>query len=156
MGSVNMRAHDHRISIIKRVTSCVAALCIVGMSCVHAQERIGVAAAGNQGTSDLTLDEERKLIESGYKRFQNHTISTDRIGKAQMLLIDGTAFTIGPTSSVTPARFIYNLQTAEGSLEVTSRVLLRLVGGKVHNKTPATTRPNSATVCTRVSITNVE
>ena len=87
MGSVNMRAHDHRISIIKRVTSCVAALCIVGMSCVHAQERIGVAAAVNQVTSDLTLDEERKLIESGYKIIQNHTISTDRIGKAQMLLI---------------------------------------------------------------------
>ena len=102
MGSVNMRAHDHRISIIKRVTSCVAALCIVGMSCVHAQERIGVAAAVNQVTSDLTLDEERKLIESGYKIIQNHTISTDRIGKAQMLLI---VYTRRPSPGQTrPAR----------------------------------------------------
>jgi hypothetical protein len=78
-----------------------------------AQESIGVAAAVNQNTSDLTLEQERKLVEAGYKIIQNHTIETDNIGKAQMLLVDGTAFTIGPNSSVTLDRFIYNPETAE-------------------------------------------
>ena len=41
-----------------------------------AQESIGVAAAVNQNTSDLTLDQERKLVEAGYKIIQNHTIET--------------------------------------------------------------------------------
>ena len=77
------------------------ALCTFFISCVaginlSAQERIGVAAAVNKNTTDLTLEEERKLVEAGYKIIQNHTIETDRIGKAQMLLIDGTAFTVGP------------------------------------------------------------
>ena len=137
------------------------ALCTFFISCVaginlSAQERIGVAAAVNKNTTDLTLEEERKLVEAGYKIIQNHTIETDRIGKAQMLLIDGTAFTVGPNSSVTLDRFIYNPETAEGSLEVTSRGLLRLVGGKVTKKKPAIIKTNSATVGIRGGITIVE
>ena len=123
---------------------------------VVAQDRIGVAAAVNQNTTDLTLEEERKLVEAGYKIIQNHTIETDGVGKAQMLLIDGTAFTIGPNSSVTLDRFIYNPETAEGSLEVTSRGLLRLVGGKVTKKKPAIIKTNSATVGIRGGITIVD
>ena len=123
---------------------------------LYAQDRIGVAAAVNQNTTDLTIEEERKLVEAGYKIIQNHTIETDRIGKAQMLLIDGTAFTVGPNSSVTLDRFIYNPETAEGSLEVTSRGLLRLVGGKVTKKKPAIIKTNSATVGIRGGITIVE
>ena len=121
-----------------------------------AQESIGVAAAVNQNTSDLTLDQERKLVEAGYKIIQNHTIETDSIGRAQMLLVDGTAFTVGPNSSVTLDRFIYNPETADGSLEVTSRGLLRLVGGKVTKKTPAIIRTNAATVGIRGGIAIVQ
>ena len=113
---------------------------------IFAQEQIGVAAAVNRNTTDLTLEQERKLVEAGYQIIQNHTIETDEIGKAQMLLLDGTAFSVGPNSSVVLDRFIYNPETAEGSLEVTARGLLRIVGGKVTKKQPALIRTNSATV----------
>ena len=96
-----------------------------------AQEQIGVASAVNKNTTDLTLEQERKLVDAGYEIIQNHTIETDEIGRAQMLLLDGTAFSVGPNSSVVLDRFIYNPETAEGSLEVTARGLLRIVGGKV-------------------------
>ena len=122
----------------------------------HAQDQIGVAAAVNQNTTDLTLEEERRLVEAGYKIIQNHTIETDNVGKAQMLLLDGTAFTVGPNSSVTLDRFIYNPQTAEGSLEVTSRGLMRLVGGKVTKKKPALIRTNAATIGIRGGITIIQ
>jgi hypothetical protein len=72
------------------------------------------------------------------------------------LLIDGTSFSIGPNSSVTLDKFIYNPETAEGSLEVSSRGLLRLVGGKVTKKRPALIRTNSATVGIRGGITIVQ
>ena len=49
-------------------------------------------------------------------------------------------------------RFIYNPETAEGSLEVTARGLLRIVGGKVTKKQPALIRTNSATVGIRGGI----
>ncbi len=122
----------------------------------HAQDQIGVAAAVNQNTTDLTLEEERRLVEAGYKIIQNHTIETDNVGKAQMLLLDGTAFTVGPNSSVTLDRFIYNPQTAEGSLEVTSRGLMRLVGGRVTKEKPALIRTNAATIGIRGGITIIQ
>ena len=37
--------------------------------------------------------------------------------------LDGTAFSVGPNSSVVLDKFIYNPETAEGSLEVTARGL---------------------------------
>jgi len=119
---------------------------------IFAQEQIGVAAAVNRNTTDLTLEQERKLVEAGYQIIQNHTIETDDIGKAQMLLLDGNAFSVGPNSSVVLDRFIYNPLTAEGSLEVTARGLLRIVGGKVTKKQPALIRTNSATVGIRGGI----
>ena len=117
-----------------------------------AQEQIGVASAVNKNTTDLTLEQERKLIDAGYEIIQNHTIETDGIGRAQMLLLDGTAFSVGPNSSVVLDRFIYNPETAEGSLEVTARGIFRIVGGKVTKKQPALIRTNSATVGIRGGI----
>ena len=116
------------------------------------QEQIGVASAVNKNTTDLTLEQERKLIDAGYEIIQNHTIETDGIGRAQMLLLDGTAFSVGPNSSVVLDKFIYNPETAEGSLEVTARGILRIVGGKVTKKQPALIRTNSATVGIRGGI----
>ena len=139
-----------------KLNSIVISLLILFSSFSFAQTQIGVAAAVNQNTSDLTLDQERKLVEAGYKIIQNHTIETDSVGRAQMLLVDGTAFTVGPNSSVTLDRFIYNPETADGSLEVTSRGLLRLVGGKVTKKTPAIIRTNAATVGIRGGIAIVQ
>src|SRR6056300_184670 len=121
-----------------------------------AQEQIGVASAVNKNTTDLTLEQERKLIDAGYEIIQNHTIETDGIGRAQMLLLDGTAFSVGPNSSVVLDKFIYNPETAEGSLEVTARGLLRIVGGKVTKKQPALIRTNSATVGIRGGIVIVQ
>ena len=128
---------------------------LVGLPAVS-KEEIGVASAVNKNTSDLTLEEERKLVQAGYKIIQNHTLETDAIGRAALLLIDGTSLSIGPDSSVTLDKFIYNPETVEGSLEVSSRGLLRLVGGKVTKKRPALIRTNSATVGIRGGITIVQ
>ena len=136
---------------MQRIYSKLLLLTLFSTSIV-AQEQIGVAAAVNKNTTDLTLEQERKLVEAGYQIIQNHTIETDEIGKAQMLLLDGTAFSVGPNSSVVLDRFIYNPETAEGSLEVTARGLLRIVGGKVTKKQPALIRTNSATVGIRGGI----
>ena len=56
-----------------------ALLFITGV--IQAQERIGVAAAVDTTTTDLTLEQERKLVDEGYKIIQNHTIETDENGK---------------------------------------------------------------------------
>ena len=119
---------------------------------IFAQEQIGVAAAVNKNTTDLTPAQERTLINAGYEIIQNHTIETDDIGRAQMLLLDGTAFSVGPNSSVVLDKFIYNPETGDGSLAITAKGLLRIVGGKITKKQPALIRTNSATVGIRGGI----
>ena len=138
--------------VMKIVNKITLSLLLLSIQSAFSQEQIGVASAVNKNTTDLTLEQERKLIDAGYEIIQNHTIETDEIGRAQMLLLDGTAFSVGPNSSVVLDRFIYNPETAEGSLEVTARGLLRIVGGKVTKKQPALIRTNSATVGIRGGI----
>ena len=145
----------HFLALSKPSTILFSALLLIA-GVIGAQERIGVAAAVDTTTTDLTLEQERKLVDEGYKIIQNHTIETDEKGKAQMLLIDGTAFTVGPNSSVTLDSFIYNPETAEGSLTVTSKGLMRLVGGKVTKSNPAIIRTNAATVGIRGGIVFVD
>ena len=142
--------------MIKVFKKTILFILLMNVNAVFTEGEIGVASAVNKNTTDLTLAEERRLIQAGYKIIQNHTLETDAIGRAALLLIDGTSFSIGPNSSVTLEKFIYNPETAEGSLEVSSRGLLRLVGGKVTKKRPALIRTNSATVGIRGGITIVQ
>lgn len=51
---------------------------------IFAEDQIGVAAAVNRNTTDLTLEQERKLVEAGYQIIQNHTIETDEIGNVNL------------------------------------------------------------------------
>ncbi|MDA7796387.1 FecR domain-containing protein, partial [Gammaproteobacteria bacterium] len=148
MHQINMQAYL-KLSLIILAVSLLA-------TDAASQEQIGIASAVNRNTTDLTLEQERKLVDAGYQIIQNHVIETDGIGRAQMLLVDGTSLAIGPNSSVVLDRFIYNPITAEGSLEVTAKGLLRIVGGKVTKKQPALIRTNSATVGIRGGIAIVE
>ena len=137
---------------------------LVGLSASMAsfsQEEIGVAAAVNTTTTDNFYDSsgmfaERRLVEEGYKIIQDRTIETDEKGKAQMILIDGTAFTIGPNSRVILDKFVYNPETNDGFLEMQATGLLRLVGGKVTKKNAATINTTVATVGIRGGIVIVD
>ena len=126
----------------------------------YAQDEIGVAAAVNTKTVDMVAypggNIENIKVDPGYKIIQNRTIQTNKSGKAQMLLVDGTAFTIGPNSTVTLDKFIYDPRTASGSLEVSAKGLVRLVGGKVTKKRPALIKTSTATVGIRGGIAIVE
>ena len=137
---------------------------LVGLSAglfAYAQEEIGVAAAVNTTTTDNFYDPsgmfaERRLVDEGYKIIQNRTIETDEKGKAQMILIDGTAFTIGPNSKVVLDKFVYNPETNDGFLEMQATGLLRLVGGKVTKKNAAMINTSVATVGIRGGIVIVD
>ena len=73
-----------------------------------------------------------------------------------MILIDGTAFTIGPNSKVILDKFVYNPETNDGFLEMQATGLLRLVGGKVTKKNAAMINTNVATVGIRGGIVIVD
>ncbi len=145
---------------INSLKTALVAVCFIAYPLSFAQEEIGVAAAVNTKTVDMVAfpggNIENRNVDPGYKIISNRTIQTNTSGKAQMLLVDGTAFTIGPNSSVTLDKFIYDPATASGSLEVSAKGLIRLVGGKVTKKKPAIIKTSTATVGIRGGIAIVE
>ena len=154
---VDMYMKQKHMNLIK--TALIAVSFIV-YPLSYAQDEIGVAAAVNTKTIDMLAypggNIENIKVDPGYKIIQNRTIQTNKSGKAQMLLVDGTAFTIGPNSTVTLDKFIYDPATASGSLEVSAKGLVRLVGGKVTKKRPAVIKTSTATVGIRGGIAIVE
>ncbi|KQT85747.1 FecR domain-containing protein [Aurantimonas sp. Leaf443] len=97
---------------------------------------IGVAAAVNQSARGLPPGQAVRTIALGDNLIFDERIDTDTVGLVQILLSDGTAFTVGPNSSITIDRFVYDPQA--GTAKVTASLtkgVFRFVGGKT-SKTP--------------------
>ena len=104
-------------------------------------EKVGVAAAvepdafSGQGTP----------LKIGKSVFYNERISTSSSGLVQVLLVDGSTFTVGPGSSLVIDKFVYNPNKKTGEMVATfSKGTMRFVGGRlskndggVRVKTPA-------------------
>ena len=58
--------------IMKIVNKVTLFLLLLSVNSAFSQEQIGVASAVNKNTTDLTLEQERKLIDAGYEIIQNH------------------------------------------------------------------------------------
>ena len=105
----------------------------------------------NRNTTDITLEQEENWLRPVIKSFKTIRLRPMRLVKLRCFT-GWHAFSVGPNSSVVLDRFIYNPETAEGSLEVTARGLFRIVGGKVTKNQPALIRTDSATVGIRGGI----
>lgn len=98
-------------------------------------ERAGVAAAVNPQAAAYDGQGKGKLISLGDPVIRNHRIETSAEGLVQILLADGTAFTIGPNSSVVIDNFVYDPKSKTASLTATmTKGALRFIGGKASKK----------------------
>jgi len=91
-------------------------------------EKVGVAAAvkpdafSGQGTP----------LKIGKSVFYNERISTSSSGLVQVLLVDGSTFTVGPSSSLVIDKFVYNPNKKTCELVATfSKGTMRFVGGRL-------------------------
>ena len=67
----------------------------------------------------------------------NERIDTSGSGQVQVLLLDGSTFTVGPGSSLVIDKFVYNPATGKGALVASfSKGALRFVGGKLSKNEP--------------------
>jgi hypothetical protein len=86
-----------------------------------------------------------RTLKIGKSVVYNERIDTSASGVVQVLLLDGSTFTVGPGSSLVIDKFVYNPASGKGSLVATfSKGALRFVGGKLSKqehgiavKTPA-------------------
>jgi hypothetical protein len=73
-----------------------------------------------------------KQLNIGKSIFYNERINTTNSGLVQVLLVDGSTFTVGPNSNLVIDRFVYDPRKKTGELVATfSKGTMRFIGGKL-------------------------
>ncbi|MEM7191556.1 MAG: FecR family protein [Pseudomonadota bacterium] len=97
--------------------------------------KVGVAAAVNPDAFSGG-----KELRIGKSIFYNERITTDANGVVQVLLVDGSTFTVGRNSNVVIDRFVYDPNKKTGELVASfSKGSMRFIGGKI-SKNPGGVR----------------
>jgi hypothetical protein len=109
-----------------------AALLLLGTAPAWAEADVaGVTAAVNPTATAFDGAGKPRLISLGDPVIRNHRIETSGEGLVQILLADGTSFTVGPNSAVVIDSFVYDPEKNTASLAATmTKGALRFIGGK--------------------------
>ena len=105
-----------------------------------AAERVGVAAAVKPDATSQPPGGGTATLKIGKSVLYNERIDTSSSGVVQVLLLDGSTFTVGPGSSLVIDKFVYNPSSGRGELVASfSKGALRFVGGKLSKTAPGVT-----------------
>ena len=108
-------------------------------------DKVGVAAAVNPDAFSSLSGSPQSQLNIGKSIFFNERINTTTSGLVQVLLVDGSTFTVGPGSDLVIDKFIYDPKKQTGQVVASfSKGVMRFVGGKISKnedgvtvKTPA-------------------
>ena len=107
--------------------------------------KVGVAAAVNTDAKGRAPGAAPRVISLGQTVIFNEEIVTDARGLVQILLLDGTTFTVGPNSQLTIDEFVYNPATGDAKVVASvAKGAFRFIGGQTSR------RPDGATINTPV------
>ncbi|MGH6866169.1 MAG: FecR family protein [Methyloceanibacter sp.] len=129
------------------LTALLLGLCLALTVAVRpaSAEKVGVAAAVNPDAFSSLSGAPEKQLNIGKSIFYNERINTTTSGLVQVLLVDGSTFTVGPGSDLVIDKFVYDPKKKTGQVVATfSKGAMRFVGGKISKneggvtvKTPA-------------------
>lgn len=116
-------------------------------SVVNSAERIGVAAMVKSNVTG-TIGGRTAELNSGDGVFHRQVISADAAGRAQLIFIDETVFSVGRGATVTLDEFVYNPNRRAGSIVLNvSKGAFRFISGSA--------RPDTYTIKTPVATIGV-
>ena len=105
-----------------------------------AEAKVGVAAAVNTDAQGRPPGATPRVITIGQNVVFNEEIVTDGVGLVQILLLDGTTFTVGPGSQVTIDEFVYDPNTGDAKVVASvTKGTLRFIGGQTSRKADGAT-----------------
>ena len=111
----------------------------------HAATEVGVTAAVNVDARAKLGDAPSRIITLGQNIIYNEQITTDETGLVQILLLDGTTFTIGPHSDLKIDEYVYDPDSGNAKIVSTiTKGTFRFIGGQTSRE------PGGATVLTPV------
>ena len=113
---------------------------------VKAQE-VGTAAAVNTLSQGTPLGGGVQVLRIGARVLHNERIQTSASGTVQLLFIDKTTLSVGPSSTLVIDKFVYDPATGTGQMVTTlTRGALRFVGGQLSHQGAATVNTPVATI----------
>jgi hypothetical protein len=114
-----------------------AALLGLSFACAYAigpaeADKVGVAAAVNPDAFSSLAGAPQSQLNIGKSIFYNERINTTGSGLVQVLLVDGSTFTVGPGSDLVIDKFVYDPKKGTGQIAASfSKGVMRFVGGKL-------------------------
>ncbi len=140
------------------VRSCAVAVLAAGFlsPCAQATE-VGVAAAVNSSAFGTPPGGARTVKILGDNVIYNERIETGGSGLVQVLLVDGSTFTVGANSDLFIDEFVYDPNAGKGKLVATfGKGVARFVGGKLSkNRGGVTVKTAVGTIGIRGGIANL-
>jgi FecR protein len=113
---------------LRRLTVlCLGVLALILAANPVRAEKVGVAAAVKPDAFS-----EGKEVKIGNSVFYNQRINTTGEGLVQVLLVDGSTFTVGPGSDLVIDKFVYDPSKGKGEVVASlSKGVVRFIGGKL-------------------------
>jgi FecR protein len=106
-----------------------------------AEPRIGVAASTKPNADGITAGNSQTL-GAGSEVYANETIRTGNLGQADLVFVDKTNLTVGPTSEVLLDKFVYDPNGSKGSVVFqATKGAFRFVTGTQDHRAYAVTTP---------------
>src|SRR4029079_15848342 len=103
-----------------------------GLANVACANKMGVAAAVNPDAFSTLAGAPQTQLNIGKSIFFNERINSTGSGLVQVLLVDGSTFTVGPGSDLVIDKFVYNPSKGTGEITASfSKGVMRFVGGKI-------------------------
>lgn len=129
------RAHRHTSERSRGGRLAAALLLSSGLAFAAASaqaEKVGVAAAVSPDAFSSLAGKPQTQLNIGKSIFYNERINTTGSGLVQVLLVDGSTFTVGPGSDLVIDRFVYDPKKGTGQIAASfSKGVARFVGGKI-------------------------
>jgi hypothetical protein len=122
-------------------------------STAQAQSRVGVAQSIQNNPVGKPPSGVDRVLRVGTDVQANEIISTAADDRAHLVFLDGTTLTIGPSSSMTIDKFVYDPTTQKGELAVNAtKGIFRVIGGRISKAAEITVTTPSSTIGIRGGI----
>ncbi|RLP22511.1 FecR family protein [Mesorhizobium sp. YM1C-6-2] len=145
------------VTLLKVALLASVATSVVASLASQAHAEVGVAAAVNVDARGRPPGAAPRVITLGTNVVFNEEISTDSAGLVQILLLDGTTFTVGPNSQLTIDEFVYDPNTGDAKVVASlTKGVFRFVGARTsQTEGGATVKTPVGTIGIRGAVTNI-
>lgn len=131
-----MKKYLGKIAIVFSVVSLGACGSLFAGSEVPVQAGVAAAVRGDVNATTPPA-KDAHVLKSGDPVFMGDKIETGAEGQLQVMLLDQTVFTLGPSSTIVVDEFVYNPVNDDGKVKASvMKGIFRVVSGKVAHKKP--------------------